>query len=74
MKSLIEDIKNQQYKKVYLLYGPEAYLKSQYKQKLLEALVPEEDTMNLPGLRARVRMKGKLWIWPRRCLFLPTGA
>ena len=31
MKSIIEDIKNQEYKKVYLLYGSEAYLKQQYK-------------------------------------------
>lgn len=60
MKSLIEDIKNQQYKKVYLLYGPEAYLKSQYKQKLLEALVPEEDTMNFARFEGKGQNEGEI--------------
>ena len=46
MKSIQEDIKNQQFKPVYLLFGEEAYLRQQYKQKLLDALMPEEDTMN----------------------------
>ena len=47
MRTILEDIKNNQYKNVYLLYGEEAYLKNQYRQKLLSALVPEGDTMNL---------------------------
>jgi len=34
MKSLQEDIKNQDFKKVYLLCGEEDYLKKQYKEKL----------------------------------------
>lgn len=46
MKRIQEDIKNGTYKKVYLLFGEETYLKLQYKQKLLQALMPEEDTMN----------------------------
>ena len=46
MKSLQEDIKNQNFKKVYLLCGEEDYLKKQYKEKLKAALVPEGDTMN----------------------------
>lgn len=46
MKSIQEDIKNMEFKKVYLLYGEECYLKQQYKKKLLEALMPEDDTMN----------------------------
>lgn len=46
MKSIREDIKNGQFKKVYLLYGSEGYLRQQYKQMLLNALMPEEDTMN----------------------------
>lgn len=46
MKSLLEDIKNQEFKKVYLLYGEEDYLKKQYKEKLKNALVPDGDTMN----------------------------
>ena len=47
MKSIIEDIKNQEYKKAYLLYGSEAYLKQQYKHRLLSALVSPDDTMNV---------------------------
>ena len=47
MRTVLEDIKNNNYKQVYLLYGEEAYLRNQYRQKLLSALVPEGDTMNL---------------------------
>ena len=46
MKNIQEDIKTGDFKCVYLLYGEEAYLKQQYRQKLLEALVGQEDTMN----------------------------
>ena len=46
MKSLNEDIKSGQFKSVYLLYGDEAYLKRQYKERLTKAMVPEGDTMN----------------------------
>ena len=46
MKNLQEDIKNQDFKKVYLLYGEEKYLLQQYRNKLEKALVPEGDTMN----------------------------
>lgn len=46
MKSINEDIKTGQLKNVYLLYGEEAYLRQQYKQKLKEAIIDPEDTMN----------------------------
>ena len=46
MKSLNEDIKTGQFKQVYLLYGEEAYLKKQYKDRLTRAMLPEGDTMN----------------------------
>ncbi|MDD7738680.1 MAG: DNA polymerase III subunit delta [Fusicatenibacter sp.] len=46
MKSILEDIKNQDYKRAYLFYGDEEYLKNQYKNRLKNALVPEDDTMN----------------------------
>lgn len=46
MKSIDEDIKRGQFKKLYLLYGDEDYLKKQYRDKLLHALVAEGDTMN----------------------------
>lgn len=46
MKSLNEDLKTGQLKQIYLLYGDEAYLKKQYRDKLHQAIVPLEDTMN----------------------------
>ncbi|MGI6068829.1 MAG: DNA polymerase III subunit delta [Blautia sp.] len=47
MKSIQEDIKNKTWKQAYLLYGEEAYLKQQYKKRLLAGLMPEEDSMNM---------------------------
>ena len=46
MKSLIEDLKNGQFNNIYLLYGEEAYLKKQYKDKLRNAIISPDDTMN----------------------------
>ena len=41
MKSLNEDLKTGQLNNVYLLYGEEAYLRKQYRDKLKEVLVDE---------------------------------
>ncbi len=46
MKSLIEDLKTGQFSKIYLLYGEEAYLKKQYKEKLRNAMLSPDDTIN----------------------------
>ena len=46
MKSLQEDLKTGNFKTAYLLYGEEAYLRQQYKDKLLKELNPDGDTMN----------------------------
>lgn len=46
MKSIQEDIKTGNFKQSYLLFGEEAYLKHQYKEKLLNDLNPDGDTMN----------------------------
>lgn len=46
MKRINEDIKQKQFKRVYLLFGEENYLKLQYRDKLKQALMSEEDTMN----------------------------
>ena len=43
----MEDIKKREFKNAYLLYGEETYLKRQYKKKLQEAILGNEDTMNL---------------------------
>lgn len=47
MKNLKEDLSSGNLKKVYLLYGEETYLKTLYKNKLKNAVIPEGDTMNL---------------------------
>lgn len=47
MKMLAEDIKNGSFKTSYLLYGEEAYLRSQYRTRLKNALIDPQDTMNL---------------------------
>lgn len=46
MQQLTQDINNLTFKKIYLLYGPEDYLRKQYRDKLIAALTPEGDTMN----------------------------
>ncbi|SDM77777.1 DNA polymerase III subunit delta [Lachnospira pectinoschiza] len=45
MKEIAKDIKSGEFKKAYLIYGEETYLKKQYKEKLKQALVGD-DTMN----------------------------
>ncbi len=47
MKKLAEEIKSGQLKQVYILYGEEAYLRSQYRDKLKDALLGGGDPMNL---------------------------
>lgn len=46
MKSLKQDIKTGQFKQIYLLYGQESYLKKQYKNMFIKAMIPPGDTMN----------------------------
>ena len=46
MQQLIQDLKNETYKQMYLLYGEEDYLRKQYRDKLKAALVADGDTMN----------------------------
>ncbi len=47
MKQLAEEIKTGQLQQVYILYGEEAYLRCQYRDKLKEALLDGGDPMNL---------------------------
>lgn len=46
MKNINEQIKSGDFRKIYLLYGEEAYLKKQYKNKLTKAMLLEGDTVN----------------------------
>jgi DNA polymerase-3 subunit delta len=46
MKNINQDIESQNIKQFYLLFGAEDYLKGQYRDKLVTALVDVEDNMN----------------------------
>ncbi|MCD8323659.1 MAG: DNA polymerase III subunit delta, partial [Clostridiales bacterium] len=46
MKTILEDIKTGQFKRIYLLYGEETYLLRQYRDRLKSALSDPADTMN----------------------------
>ena len=46
MQRINEDIKNNRFQQIYLLYGEERYLKRQYRERLKKALCPEQDTIN----------------------------
>lgn len=46
MQQLLGDLKSGSLKQVYLLYGEEAYLRLQYRDKLKSVLVSPDDTMN----------------------------
>ncbi len=46
MRQINEDIRQGNFRQVYLLYGEERYLRRQYREKLKAALCQEGDTMN----------------------------
>ncbi|MGN0351918.1 MAG: DNA polymerase III subunit delta [Roseburia sp.] len=53
MRTIDEDIKTGQFKQIYLLYGTEAYLKKQYKDKLKNAMAAPDDTMNFTSFEGK---------------------
>lgn len=46
MISLNEDLKKGQFKQIYLFFGEEDYLKTQYKQRFIKSMIPPDDNMN----------------------------
>lgn len=52
MKNILDDIKRNSFKPLYLLYGEEGYLVSQFKKKLTDAIVGD-NTMNLLLVREK---------------------
>ena len=46
MKRILEDINNRSFRNAYVLYGQEAYLQKQYRDKLVSAVLGEGDAMN----------------------------
>lgn len=53
MKNIQQDIRSGDLKRAYLLYGDEGYLKQQYKKRLLKALIPDGDTMNMASYQGK---------------------
>lgn len=53
MKNLQQDIQSGNLKNAYLLYGEESFLKQQYKKRLLHALIPDGDTMNMAAYQGK---------------------
>lgn len=53
MEQLRKDIESGQFARCYLLYGEEAYLKKQYKDRLTRAIVPDGGTMNLASFSSK---------------------
>lgn len=47
MEQLLQDLKQQDFKNIYLLCGEEAYLRNQYKKRLKDALLQDGDPMNV---------------------------
>lgn len=66
MKRILQDINNQTFRTVYVLYGQETYLQKQYRDNLLKALVDEGDTMNV------WRVQGKEYSIPQLIDFAET--
>ena len=46
MKRIQSDIKSGSFQRVYLLYGPEAFLRLSFANKLCDAILPSSDTLN----------------------------
>lgn len=60
MRNISDDIKKQEFKRVYLLYGEEVYLKLQYRDKLKQALQVESDTMNYAHYEGKGISEGEI--------------
>lgn len=58
MQNIMTDIKSNSFRRAYLLYGEERYLKRSCKNRLIQAIIPQGDTMNFnayEGKEANVR-------------------
>lgn len=53
MQRIARDIKERQFQNIYLLYGEEDYLRKQYRDRLVRALIDSEDTMNYRYLEGK---------------------
>ena len=74
MKTIDEEIKNGMFQKCYLLYGEEAYLKRQYRTKLVRAMVAEGDTLNFASYEGKGIRPGELIDLAETLPFFAEGA
>ena len=61
MNPIDEDIKRKEFKQVYVLYGTETFLKVTYKNRLVGALLPPDDTMNLTKYEGKISDSNELF-------------
>ena len=60
MQRINEDIKNNRFSQTYLLFGEEAFLRQQYKDKLKAALCADGDTMNYHYFEGKAASAGEI--------------
>ena len=53
MQKILEDIRSGSFRQLYLLYGEEAWLRKDYKNRLVNALFPEKDEMNFSRFQGK---------------------
>ncbi|MCD8069558.1 MAG: DNA polymerase III subunit delta, partial [Lachnospiraceae bacterium] len=53
MKRILEDIRTKSFSQIYVLYGKEDYLRKQYRDRLVEALLDGGDSMNYTCARGK---------------------
>ena len=80
MQTLNQDIKGHTFKRVYLLYGEEAFLKNSYKNRLKEAIIGD-DTMNFSYFEGKnldldelIRLADTMPFFTERRLILVEGS
>jgi len=73
MQRINEDIKNGNFKQIYLLYGEERYLKNQYTTRLRKALCQDGDEMNTHFYQGKDFSLGQVIDLAETLPFTPTG-
>ena len=81
MQKISRDIKEGNFKQIYLLYGEEDYLRKQYRDRLVRALADPEDSMNYHYFEGKDTVPEKLidlaetlpFLAPRRLLVVENS-
>ncbi len=81
MQRINEDIKQENFKQIYLLYGEERYLRKQYTDRLKKAMCGEDDSMNTHFFEGRDVPVGEIidlaetlpFLAPRRVIFISNS-